>query len=429
MNLSIAARRLLSIGAVYLIFSDPLLADVKSSISVLNNHPQVLGERAKGLASDARVAQQSAQWLPNVSMSTDGGKRIFGNTSDTQARAVRDNGYIDLVVTGRQLLYDFGAVDGYIDEAKFRSQADSLLDEIALNSLVGDLMQLALQFRVEEERGQIIFGLVEPLKEQFELSRQRYEAGVSGGDDYRRLQMDIDRLNRDQAEVDRRLRDISQKVVEQFALNIKDGLELSDYLLAQSGAFDDQERLSDKSRKLREQAANSRIDAAIAEKKPRFELELELRGFDVEQSFVSENELTGNIQMTMPFFDGGALEAKARVAEFERSVVQQEQAFEARVLRERTAQIEEERRTLEMVIQSLSDQRDTASEALEMAIARQGLTAVEISQINTGLMSIYQIDSELLDARLRAEQLDLELITLNERWPARINQALLALEN
>jgi len=396
---------------------------------VLNNHPQVLGERAKGLASDARVAQQSAQWLPNVSMSTDGGKRIFGNTSDTQARAVRDNGYIDLVVTGRQLLYDFGAVDGYIDEAKFRSQADSLLDEIALNSLVGDLMQLALQFRVEEERGQIIFGLVEPLKEQFELSRQRYEAGVSGGDDYRRLQMDIDRLNRDQAEVDRRLRDISQKVVEQFALNIKDGLELSDYLLAQSGAFDDQERLSDKSRKLREQAANSRIDAAIAEKKPRFELELELRGFDVEQSFVSENELTGNIQMTMPFFDGGALEAKARVAEFERSVVQQEQAFEARVLRERTAQIEEERRTLEMVIQSLSDQRDTASEALEMAIARQGLTAVEISQINTGLMSIYQIDSELLDARLRAEQLDLELITLNERWPARINQALLALEN
>ena len=429
MNLSIAARRLLSIGAVYLIFSDPLLADVKSSISVLNNHPQVLGERAKGLASDARVAQQSAQWLPNISMSTDGGKRIFGNTSDTQARAVRDNGYIDLVVTGRQLLYDFGAVDGYIDEAKFRSQADSLLDEIALNSLVGDLMQLALQFRVEEERGQIIFGLVEPLKEQTELSRQRYEAGVSGGDDYRRLQMDIDRLNRDQAEVDRRLRDISQKVVEQFALNIKDGLELSDYLLAQSGAFDDQERLSDKSRKLREQAANSRIDAAIAEKKPRFELELELRGFDVEQSFVSENELTGNIQMTMPFFDGGALEAKARVAEFERSVVQQEQAFEARVLRERTAQIEEERRTLEMVIQSLSDQRDTASEALEMAIARQGLTAVEISQINTGLMSIYQIDSELLDARLRAEQLDLELITLNERWPARINQALLALEN
>lgn len=416
------------VGALLASLSAPVVADVKASITVLSNHPQVLGERAKGLASDARVAQQSAQWLPNISMSTDGGKRIWGNTSDTQARAIRDNGYIDLVVTGRQLLYDFGAVDGYIDEAKFRSAADSYLDEIALNALVGDLMQLALQYRVEQERSQIVFGLVEPLKEQAELSLQRYEAGVSGGDDYRRLEMDIDRLNRDRAEIERRLRDLSQKVAEQFALSIEDALELSDYLMAQAAEASESERLSDRSRRLREQAANARIDAAIAERKPRFELELELRGFDVEQNLGLENELTGNLQMTMPFFDGGALEAKARVAEFERSVVQQEQAFEARVLRERTAQIEEEKRTLKTVIQSLSDQRETAAEALEMAIARQGLTAVEISQINTGLMSLYQIDSESLDARLRADQLDLELLTLNERWPARIEQALVALE-
>lgn len=428
MNLSSVSKHFLMCGALCMSFTNLVFADVKASIEVLSNHPQVLGERAKGLASDARVAQQSAQWLPNISMSTDGGKRVWGNTADTQARAIRDNGYIDLVVTGRQLLYDFGAVDGYIDEAKYRSRADSYLDEIALNSLVGDLMQLAVQYRVEEERGQIVFGLIEPLKEQSELSRQRYEAGVSGGDDYRRLQMDIDRLNRDQAEVERRLRDISQKVAEQFALNINDGLELSDYLLAQSGGFDSQERLSDKSRTLREQAASARIDAAVAERKPRFELELELRSFDMEQSFLSEHELTGNLQMTMPFFDGGALEAKAQVAEFERSVLQQEQAFEARVLRERTAQIEEEKSTLEKVLQSLSDQRDTASEALEMAVARQGVTAVEISQINTGLMSIYQIDSERLDARLRTEQLDLELLTLNERWPALIDRALQALE-
>ena len=415
-------------GALLISASLPVVADVKTSIIVLTNHPQVLGERAKGLASDARVVQQSAQWLPNVSLSTDGGKRIWGNTSDTQSRAIRDNGYIDLVLTGRQLLYDFGAVNGYIDEAKFRSKADSYLDEIALNALVGDFMQLALQYRVEQERSQIVTSLVKPLKVQVELSRQRYEAGVSGGDDYRRLEMDIDRLNRDQAEIDRRLRDLSQKFAEQFALSIEDAVELSNHLLTQSNVISDSERLSDRSRRLRDQAAAARIDAALAERKPRFELELELRGFDVEQNFASENELTGNLQMTMPFFDGGALEAKARVAEFERSVVQQEQAFEARVLRERTAQIEEEKRTLQTVIQSLSDQRETAAEALDMAIARQGLTAVEISQINTGLMSIYQIDSESLDARLRADQLDLELLTLNERWPARIEQALVALE-
>jgi outer membrane protein TolC len=410
-------------------FTGIVFADVKASIEVLSNHPQVLGERAKGLASDARVAQQSAQWLPNIAISTDGGKRIWGNASDTQARALRDNGYIDLVVTGRQLIYDFGVVDGYIEEAKLRSKADSYLDEIALNALVGDLVQLTLQYEVEQERSKIVVSLIVPLNQQSELSRQRYEAGVSGGDDYRRLEMDIDRLNRDQAEIQRRLRDLSQKIVEQFALSVEDAVELSDYLLAQSSQVNiTTERISDRSRRFREQAASARIEAAVAERKPRFELELELRGFDVEQNLGSENELTGNLQMSMPFFDGGALKAKASVAEFERSVVQQEQAFETRVLRERTAQIEEEKRTLKAIILSLAKQRKTAVEALGMSLERQGRTAVEISQINTSMMSIYQIDSELLDARLRSKQLDLEFLTLNERGPSLVNQALLALE-
>lgn len=241
--------------------------------------------------------------------------------------------------------------------------------------------------------------------------------------------MDIDRLNRDQVEVERRLKDIAQKLAEQFALNTEAAIELSDALSDLPVLELERERLSDQSRRLRELAALSRVSAAEAERKPRIELELELRGFDVTDNLISENELTGNLQVTMPFFDGGALRAKAEVAEFERAVVQQEMAFEQRVLRERTAQINEELASLEAVRASLQEQRTTAAEALQMALDRQGKTAVEISQINTGLMSIYQIDSELLDARLRTSQLDLELITLNERWPAKVDQVVVALEN
>ena len=417
-----------SVAGVLISLSTSVYADVVETINVLKNHPQVLTERAKGLASDARVAQQTAQWLPNISMSTDGGHRLLGNAPDSQTRAQRDNDYIDLVVTGRQLIYDFGVVDSYIDEAKLSSKADSYLDDIALNTLIGDFIQLALQYSVEQERSHIVTELIDPLKKLMELSRQRYEAGVSDGNDYRRLQIDIDRLNRDQADTKRHLRDLSRKVTEQYALSVDDALALIDHLLPQTVTDTINIRFSDRSRQLREQAANSRINAARAGKKPRFELELELRGFDFTSKPGAVNELTGNLQVTLPFFDGGALEAKARVAEFERSALQQEQAFEARVLRERTAQIEEEKRTLETMVQSLLDQRDTATETLEMALARQGQTAVEILQINTSLMSIYQIDRESLDARLRSKQLDIELLTLNELWPERIKQTLFALE-
>ncbi|NRP16373.1 TolC family protein [Marinobacterium sp. xm-a-152] len=411
------------------LIAPPVKADIRTSISILNNHPQILGEQAKGLGSEARVAQQKAQWLPDVSLSTDGGKRLLGSASDTQLRSIGDNAYIDLVVNGSQLLYDFGAVDGYIDEAKYRSQADALLDELALNALIGDLTQIVLQYEIEQDRTKIISDLLLPLKEQAELSKQRFEAGVSNGDDFRRLQMDIDRLTRDQVEVDRRLKDLSQKLVEQFALDVDSAVELSNAIISQNGGSSTAVRLSDQSRRYRERAANSRVQAAEAERMPRLALELELRSFDADKNFAASNELTGNLQITMPFFDGGALKAKARVAEFERSVIQQEQAFEQRVLKERTSQIREELNSLADVRRSLGEQRKIAADALKMALERQGKTAVEISQINSSLMSLYQLDGEKLDADLRVEQLQLELITLNEQWPEKFSLVVSSLEN
>lgn len=408
--------------------SSPVSADIAATVEILRNHPQVLGEKAKGLASDARVAQQSAQWLPNISLSTDGGRRILGTADSIQSRSLGSNDYLDLVVTGRQLLYDFGAVDGYVNEAKYRSQADAYLDEIALNKLVGDLVQFSLQYQIELERSQIIADLIGPLTNQSKLSKQRYDASVTNGDDYRRLQMDLDRLSRDQVEVDKRIKDISQKLAEQFALNADSAIEFSNSISSVSTSMDITERLSDKSRRLREIAANYRVSAAEAERKPRIDLEMELRGFDVTENYASENELTGNLQITMPFFDGGSLKAKAAVAEFERAVVQQEQAFEQRVLRERTSQIKQEKRSLSDLLTSLDSQRFTAQEALAMSLERQGKTSVEISQINSSLMSIYQLDNEILDSRLRKSQLDLELITLNERWPAKVERLVMSLE-
>jgi hypothetical protein len=81
------------------------------------------------------------------------------------------------------------------------------------------------------------------------------------------------------------------------------------------------------------------------------------------------------------------------------------------------------------VRRSLGEQRKIAADALKMALERQGKTAVEISQINSSLMSLYQLDGEKLDADLRVEQLQLELITLNEQWPEKFSLVVSSLEN
>ena len=425
-------RLVLALAGLFAIFSITLpitaFADVKATIENLQNHPRVLSERAKWLASEARISELRAQWLPSVSLGTDGGTRIFGSTSKSQSRAFGDDDFVDVLVTGRQLIYDFGATNNFIDESKYLSQADANRSDIVFNELIGELVRFSIQYETEERRLKLIKQVLIPLEKQYGLAERRFLTGVSSGEDYRRIGLDKDTLKRDIIEAQRLLKDVSRSVVEQFALSVEDALELSQMLLIKAAKPEAEERLSDAARRYREQGAMARIEAISAQRMPRIELELEGRTFDVTNELGSENELVGNIRLNIPFFDGGALAAKVRAAKSERNVLIQEMMFEKRVLAERSAQIEEELTALGKLLISLKNQILTAKETLAMANARQGKTSVEINQISSNIMSLYRLEADKINTESQIEKLRADVATLYEQWPMRVSHASSAVE-
>jgi len=267
-----------------------------------------------------------------------------------------------------------------------------------------------------------------PLETQYGLAERRFLTGASSGEDYRRIGLDKDNLKRDIIGAQRLLKDVSRRVLEQFALSVEDALELSQLLLINMVKPEAGERLSDAARRYREQGAMARIEAISAQRMPRIELELEGRTFDVTNEVGSENELVGNIRLNIPFFDGGALAAKVRAAKSERNVLLQEIMFEKRVLAERSAQIEEELTALDKLLISLKNQILIAEETLAMANARQGKTSVEINQISSNLMSLYRLEAEKINAESQIEKLRANLSTLYEQWPMRLSYVSSAVE-
>lgn len=404
--------------------STAAVADVQSTVASLQSHPRVLSERAKGLASKARISELRAQWLPSVSVGTDGGTRIFGSTSKSQSRAFGDNDFVDVLVTGRQLLYDFGSTDSFIDESKYLSQADAQLGDIVFNELVGELVQFSIQYKAEQRRLELIQQILVPLEVQYGLAERRYLTGVSSGEDYRRIGLDKDALKSDMIESQRLITDVSRRVVEQFAFNVEEALELSQLLLDNAAKPGAEERLSDVARRYREQGAMALIEAISAQRMPRIELELEGRTFDIGSNGISENELIGNIRVKFPFFDGGATAAKVKAAKSQRNALHQELIFQQRVLAERSAQIDEELVALDKLLFSLKNQIQTEQETLAMANARQGRTAIEINEISSNLMSLYRLKSVRINTELRVQKLQADTASLYEQWPSRVSDVL-----
>ena len=410
-----------SIGYLLLLFSNASFSDqsLLQTITAIQNHPKVLAESANGYVSKAVEAQQRALKLPRITISTDGGQSIFGNVKSGQLRALGDNEFVDLVVTGRQLVYDFGVADNLIESAKVDARADSYLDDIALNQLLGDLANDAVIYDTELQRSSLIESALSVLNEQLALAMLRYESGVVAGDEHRRIKIDLSRLERDLVESKRRIKDLKRRTAEQYALDVGSVHDLY-VALSRLRLSTQVQRLSEEVIALRESAARSRLLSAKAERFPKIDLELELRGFDVDQGLRDGFELTGNLQFTVPFFDGGAQQARADAARFEGDMLLQKLLFEKRVHAERSAQIQEEQFGLERARATLELQRHEAQELLNVSLERQGSSAVEITVINRGLMSLYDLDSELLDVNSRISQLDIQNETLKERWPEKL---------
>lgn len=387
-----------------------------ATLIALQNHPKVLAEVAKHLQASAEVKRERAILYPRLEFTTDGGKELFGNAPKSQARSMGEDPYIDGILSANQRLYDFGATTARIRSAKLSEAAQSLGPDIALNTLLSDTAKLVREAkfrRRSSELGRLILEQLEPEQAKAEL---RFQQGLESASEARRLSLRKEAIERQILLDSTRLKGIETSALEQFAIPLSQLEALHKHLELIANISDGPTLLIEQLHRQKQAQVNQTL-AIEAESLPVLSLEVEGRLFDMDEG-IGDYEVTGSLKLAIPFFDGGAREARKQAAQAKVQATDAEIQFERRALGERLSQLASESEQLIGQLHSLDEQSKKLIELLQGGILKQGKTGTSQGEVANTILAIYENDLDKLNVEVEQLRIGDEKIGLLQSWPS-----------
>ena len=393
---------------------------VPETIAAFESHPKRLAAQAKQLQALAGVEREKAALYPRLAFETDGGTKVFGNVPSNQPRALGDSEFIDGIITADQRLYDFGATASRIRSATRSASASGIASDISLNELLAQAMELSRRATAIESASQLIQTTVQGLEQERDRAELRFQQGLEGPAESRRLSIRLAELDRQLEQGAESLRGFEAQAIESFSVDLAQLRRLRSSL-TELDLTANPSTLLLRQLDLQRQSKAAAAQAIEAERYPVISLELKGRFFDLDEA-VGDYEVTGNLKLTIPFFDGGARAARLQAAEFELRASQAELDFEQRVLNERLSQLDTRARQLSNQNNSLTEQAQTLREQIQALVLRQGKTATGTGELANALLALYENEQNRLDVLADQAALSDERITVMQQWPIYFSQ-------
>ena len=295
--------------------ADAMLSQAFASIQ---GHPAVTAMRAEICQAASQFDIARAGRLPQIGFTMTGGKPLSGNTHrrDVKTCAYDDGDQaLDAVIRLNQTVYDWGY--GEAEEAiASNSRAAALIGlRIETERVAGDLVSLALEIRLQENRAKHFRRLEKTVAEIAARVQQRIDAGAGRLSELREARLMVLVAEIQAATADRK-RDLAIGELQQrFRLTPQQAAPLVDRYLARKPAVIDPVA-SETVRIIRrldlQLASNAlNITKLKAEKRPRLSGTLQSTLYDVDNNN-GEYEVVGKLEMTMPLYDGGSNAARRR---------------------------------------------------------------------------------------------------------------------
>ena len=383
------------------------------AVGIIHGHPQVLIAQANALRFEADVAAARAPRFPSVVFGTEGGRRLFGNRGDGQARATGSNEYTDGMLTARQRLFDFGATGRRIAAAEFDAMAEGLSVDTTINGLMLELLTQVNHDRQAVAQIALINDTRDALFGQLALARARFESGVSNGDNVRGLTVDLARLEADAQRWRERRRESQLTLLEKLGLSLQQASAVAQ-AIETSPVSEAAQTLGQQQLEAKAQAAQLRFQAAKSDALPAIDLELKTRFFDLDQHGFSRYEGLINLEFDIPVLDGGARKARQQAARFTADALREEAAFQRRIDQARLAQIDAELLTQQASLANLAVQLQQQTDGLAEERARQGSTQVGIAPVVASVNRLHSIRSTAIDVDSRLRSLGFERRAINQ---------------
>jgi len=312
--------------ATSLVFANTIeLSLISSSVS---KHPSVI-EKAneitlKGINIDQILADDGLK----INLSTKTKLKIDEQSDKTSENLSRvenlTRDYLDLEITLRKNLYDFGVVDNKVNAEKSRKEALKLeyskVFEVTLQKLLNTVNDIARINTILTDLESSIISV----KDSIDKIKLRFTSGIGTVMDVRQAQLllldietEIQTLRRDRDTKLVILRDefgmpqsdlsIVNKAISQFNKELTGNKQSITFVIMEAITYQRSMKIID----LEKSALNSQIKVLKSEDMPQLNASITSIIYDITRGS-DERQVYGGINLTMPLFDGGLSNVKKR---------------------------------------------------------------------------------------------------------------------
>lgn len=380
---------------------EPFHASVANAVA---SHPEALAVRAFSRAQGYSVSEARAAWLPQLTGSSEGGRRDYGASrySSLVTTPERTQAGIGLSLVARQLVYDFGAADAAIETGRLR-EAESIVRAEALHS---ELALRAVTAFYESYRGRQQLALAEmSAHAQAQLVSfldERYRIGGGTLSDVVRARAKAAEARATMSAVENRLRNSQAVYREIFGRTPADEAEPPDMPLGPDdlAARHEQKPLSPVLRQseIAVGVARSDVANARARAKPSVSAEVSLSRRDLAGNGLPGTDATALIVLRHGLYTGGA--DTARIGQTMERLSQSEHDFEAlkrqveRTVQQARADVTNGDRIVHVRAQAAEALRDSLVAVREQFALRRG----SLLDLLRAMEELHVATRELIDA-------------------------------
>lgn len=343
---------ILSMFPTYLLANSAI--DPSKIVSLVELTPKFLAAQKELSFAKTQIVRAGKTQEPTIDFSLLGDYPLISGDDNTTSRSsTSDNFYVDGLAKLNVPLYDFGETENRVEAKKLRADLAEMELKLIQESLVFDAVKLGIEVLRKRESLELIATQYDYLSAQMKVAEERFKAGTGTLTDIKKIALDLIDLEgerqRDSFEKDRAKRDF----FETFSEPIDPYLDILAYSIPTDGSYSPEANFSNLKQMqkfiVEIRSLDQEISAIQLSKKPKINGSITSRFFDINKARVSDYEVFGGINLSMPIFDAGirdletdSLEIKKEILFQEKRVIEREIKIKVQTLTERAKTVKNE---------------------------------------------------------------------------------------
>ena len=372
----------------------------ESARSAIQNHPSVVGLRAEVCSAVSQIDRAKSGLYPKVDLRLNGGSSLSSKIERQEVQRRRfDDKDIDAVVSINQTLYDWGITSSSVGIASNTHASAKIGTIIESERIAADIIGIM----INEANLSSQEKLFQRYRTKLAEIAERIEAGVQAGahrlTDLRTIKINLLDAEVAHLQIQRQLELSSADLLERVRISFDEARPLYiEYLNARPifvPSIESKDAREVQRLDLNHKSNLLELKRTQAERKPSISATLDTTLFDVD-SFSSEYEVSGRMQLSFPLYDGGSNKARQSEQRWRGRAIEQERL---NLIRNHRTQSDALVQRIDQLTENLGKITNKISEVeqqLEANIARQGQTESQPLETANLISQLHQLHIEQL---------------------------------